>query len=354
MSANPQASVWSSIAYSAPTNHPVYGSSEQGTCMVPLPNQEDVYYNQYQAQMPGTPTVGFALTQTGSSTPFATVQGNQTISYTPQATQSGYQRMCQVAAQTGHLPSLQHNVFGYEVQRQAANDVPYHGTVGTQILAPSSGQLNEFGDVSFQNYSQIYQKNQLQHEPCIHTLSKLEADVGVLKEQSVQQQLEIKRLEHSCKRKDTTISILKQQMSWKECKMNKLIEDCKKKDVLIESLNSGETGGSTEIETPVLDGQQSEGHQSNNKYLTEKAKEAMMKEIDRLRIENKDVNRLQDKLSKLELDPEEVKRAKEQNQSQRRIIASLKQKLQTFDERSGMCSASSSRDVTSCMESSSS
>jgi len=319
--------------------------------MVPLATQEDVYCNQYQAQMPGTPTVGFALTQTGSSTPFATVQGNQTISYTPQATQSDYQRMCQMAAETGHLPSLQHNVFGYEVQRQAANDVPYHGN---QVLAPSLGQLNEFGDVSFQNYGQIQQKNQLQHEPCIHTLSKLEADVGVLKEQSVQQQLEIKRLEHSCKRKDTTISILKQQMSWKECKMNKLIEDCKKKDVLIESLNSGKTGGSKEIETPVLDSQQSEGHQSNNKYLTEKAKEAMMKEIDRLRIENKDVNRLQDKLSKLELDPEEVKRAKEQNQSQRRIIASLKQKLQTFDERGGLCSASSSRDITSCIESSSS
>jgi len=351
MSANQQASVWSSIAYSAPTNHPVYGSSEQATCMVPLPNQEDVYCDQYQAQMPGTPTLGFALTQMGSSTPFATVQGNQTISYTPQSTQSGYQRMCQVAAQTGHLPSLQHNVFGYEVQRQATNDVPYNGN---QILAPSLGQLNEFGDVSFQNYGQIHQKNPLQHEPCIHTLSKLEADVGVLKEQSVQQQLQIKRLEHSCKRKDTTISILKQQMSWKECKMNKLIEDCKKKDVLIESLNSGKTVGSKEIETPVLDGLQSEGHQSNNKYLTEKAKEAMMKEIDRLRIENKDVNRLQDKLSKLELDPEEVKRAKEQNQSQRRIIASLKQKLQTFDERGGMCSASSSRDITSCIESSSS
>merc|ERR1719317_1299517 len=299
--------------------------------------------------MPGTPTLGFALTQTGSSTPFAT-QGNQAISYTPQSTQSGYQRMCQVAAQTGHIPSLQQNVFGYDVQAQGTNDIPYNAN---QVWAPSLGQLNAFGDVSFQNYGQIHQKNTLQHEPCIHTLSRLEADVGVLKEQSVQQQLEIKRLEHSCKRKDTTISILKQQMSWKECKMNKLIEDCKKKDVLIESLNSEKTGGSKEIETPVLDSQQSEGHQSNNKYLTEKAKEAMMKEIDRLRIENKDVNRLQDKLSKLELDPEEVKRAKQQNQSQRRIIASLKQKLQTFDERSGMCSASSSRDLTSCIESSS-
>jgi len=318
--------------------------------MVPVPNQEDVYCNQYQAQMPGTPTLGFALTQTGSSTPFATVQGNQTISYTPQSTQSGYQRMCQVAAQNGHLPSLQHNVFGYEVQRQATNDVPYNGN---QILAPSLGQLNEFGDVSFQNYGQIHQKNPLQHEPCIHTLSKLEADVGVLKEQSAQQQLQIKKLEHSCKRKDTTISILKQQMSWKECKMKKLIEDCEKKDILIESLEPVKAEESDKTETPIHNSQQTEGKQSNNKYLTEKANEAMMKEIDRLRIENKDVNRLQGKLSKLVLDPEEVKRAKQENLSQRLLISSLKQKLQAYDERSGMYSVSSSRDLTSCVESSS-
>jgi len=351
MSANQQASVWSSVAYSAPTHHPVYGVSGQGTTMLPQPSQGELYCNQYQTQIPVTPSQGFAVTQTGSSIPYTTVQGNQPSSCTPQSTQPGYQRMYHLAAQTGNAQSLQQNVFGYGVHTQATQEVPYNGN---QVFAQSFGQFNELGDLSLQNNRQIYHKSQIQHEPCMHTLSKLETDMGLLKEQSAQQQLEIKRLEHSCKRKDTTISILKQQMSWKECKMNKLIEDCKKKDVLIESLNSGKTGGSKEIETPVLDGPQSEGLQSNNKYLTEKAKEAMMKEIDRLRIENKDVNRLQDKLSKLELDPEEVKRAKEQNQSQRRIIASLKQKLQTFDERSGLCSASSSRDITSCIESSSS
>merc|ERR1719317_1201240 len=299
--------------------------------------------------MPGTPTLGFALTQTGSSTPFAT-QGNQAISYTPQSTQSGYQRMCQVAAQTGHIPSLQQNVFGYDVQAQGTNDIPYNAN---QVWAPSLGQLNAFGDVSFQNYGQIHQKNPLQHEPCIHTLSRLEADVGVLKEQFAQQQLEIKRLEHSCKRKDTTISILKQQMSWKECKMKKLIEDCEKKDILIESLEPVKVEASDVTETPIHNSQETEGKQSNNKYLTEKANEAMMKEIDRLRIENKDVNRLQGKLSKLVLDPEEVKRAKQENLSQRLLISSLKQKLQAYDERSGMYSVSSSRDLTSCVESSS-
>jgi len=294
MSAYPQASVWSSVAYSAPNHHPVYSVSGQGTTMLPQPSQEELYSNQYQTQIPVTPSQGFALTHTGTAIPFTTVQGNQPLSCTPQSAQSGYQRMCQLAAQTGNAQSLQQNVFGYGVQAQATQEVPYNGN---QVFAQSFGQVNELGDLALPNNRQIYLKNLIQHEPCMHTLSKLEADMGVLKEQSVQQQLEIKRLEHSCKRKDTTISILKQQMSWKECKMKKLIEDCEKKDILIESLETVKAGVSNETETPLLDSQQSEGKQSDNKYLTDKANEAMMKEIDRLRIENKDVNRLQGKLS---------------------------------------------------------
>merc|ERR1719228_2156351 len=100
-------------------------------------------------------------------------------------------------------------------------------------------------------------------------------------------------------------------MSWKECKMKKLIDDCEKKDILIESLEPAKAGVSSETETPTLNSQQSQGKQFNNKYLADKANEAMMKEIDRLRIENKDVNRLQGKLSKLVINPEEVKRAKQ-------------------------------------------
>jgi len=349
MSANQQASVWSSVAYSAPTHHPVYGVSGQGTTMLPQPSQGELYCNQYQTQIPVTPSQGFAVTQTGSSIPYTTVQGNQP-SCTPQSTQPGYQRMYHLAAQTGNAQSLQQNVFGYGVHTQATQEVPYNGN---QAFAQSFGQFNELGDLSQQNNRQIYHKSQIQHEPCMHTLSKLETDMGVLKEQSAHQQREIKRLENSCKRKDTTISILKQQMSWKECKMKKLIEDCEKKDILIESLEPVKVEASDVTETPIHNSQETEGKQSNNKYLTEKANEAMMKEIDRLRIENKDVNRLQGKLSKLVLDPEEVKRAKQENLSQRLLISSLKQKLQAYDERSGMYSVSSSRDLTSCVESSS-
>jgi len=75
---------------------------------------------------------------------------------------------------------------------------------------PSLEQNNELNDVSSR---QIPMNNVCQHEPCRHTLSKLESDIRLLKKQSVQQRLKIKRLKHKCKRKDTTISILKQQMS---------------------------------------------------------------------------------------------------------------------------------------------
>jgi len=347
MSAASQASEWPSLAYSAPIHHPIYRSSGQAPSIQPQSVQGEVFPNQYQARITYNPPQGFALAQMGTPNPFTAAQLNQTaMSCSPQPTPAGYQRMCQVAAQTGHMTGLQPTAHGYELQAQGTVEVPYGGR---HVFVPSIGQYNELSNMSLRQL----QFNTIQHEPCIHTLSKLESDVGVLKKQSVQQRLEIKRLEHNCKRKDTTISILKQQMSWKECKMNKLIEDCKKKDIILESLNSERADESKKIETPILNSQESEGHHANNKYLTEKSNDVMMKEIDRLRTENKDVNRLQNKLCKLELDPEVVKRAKAENLSQRRTIASLKQKLQIFDERSGMCSASSSRDLTSCVESSS-
>jgi hypothetical protein len=318
--------------------------------MPPQPSQEELYCNQYQTQIPVTPLQVFGLTNNCSAIPFNTIQGNGPLSSTQQSSQSDYHRICQLAAQTGNAQSLQQNVFGYGVQTQATQEVPQ---CGNQVFAQSFRQVHDLGDFSLQNNRQIYQKNLIQHEPCVHTLSKLETDMGVLQEQSVQQQLEIQRLEHSCKRKDTTISILKQQLSWKECKMKKLIEDCEKKDIIIESFEPVKAGVADEIEKPMLNSQESEGIQSNNKYLTEKVTEAMMKEIDRLRIENKDVYRLEGKLSKLVLEPEEVERAKQENLSQRLLITSLKQKLQAFDEHSGVDSVSSSRDLTSCVESSS-
>jgi len=348
MSATSQAAVWPSLAYSAPILHPVYRSSGQAVIIQPQGVQGEVFPNQHQARITCNPSQGFAVAQMVSPNTYASAQVNQAaMSCSPQPMHVGYQRMCQVASQKGHMTALQQIPHGCEGQVQATLEVPYSAS---HVLVPSMGQYNAVGDTSMR---QIQLNNGIQHEPCIHTLSKLENDVGVLKKQSVQQRLEIKRLEHKCRRKDTTISILKQQMSWKECKMNKLIEDSKKKDILLESLNSDTAGGFKTMEVPMLDIQESEGHHENNKYLTEKSNDAMMKEIDRLRIENKDVNRLQNKLCKLELDPEEVKRAREENLSQRRTIASLKQKLQTFDERSVMCSASSSRDLASCVESSS-
>jgi len=347
MSATSQAAAWPAIAYSAPILHPVYRCSGQAASIQQQALPGEVFPNQYQAQITCNPSQGFAVTQMVSPNPYASAQVNQAaMSCSPEPTHAGYQRMCQVTSQTGHMTALQQIPHGSQVQAQAKLEVPY---TASHVLVPSLGQYNAVSDMSLR---QIQLNNGIQHEPCIHTLSKLESDVGLLKKQSVQQRLEIKRLEHKCKRKDTTISILKQQMSWKECKMNKLIEDCKKKDILLESLTET-AGGSKKIEMPKLDTQEGERHHENNKYLTEKSNDAMMKEIDRLRIENKDVNRLQNKLCKLELDPEEVKRAREENLSQRRTIASLKQKLQTFDERSVMCSASSSRDLASCVESSS-
>lgn len=328
MSNTSQASPWSHLAYSTPTQHqysqtncrqPMYSSSSPGTNMQLLTNGE-AYCNQYQARVQENSRKGYMFTQPSSSDP---MHGNHAaVSYTPQTTQAAYQW---AGADMLHTKS-------YEVQGQTMAHCGY------QTLAPPQGQCG--------NSIAHLQEKIIHHEPCINTLTKLEADVGVLKEQSVQHQLEIRRLNQSSKRKDTTISLLKQQMSWQEFKINRLTKDSKEKDVSIEVLNSEKAVEHTEakeFEIYMPPPNQEMDESRPNEFLSEKKpSETMKQELARLRLENREIIRLRAKLCKMELDRNELKRVKEENVSQREKIARLEHNFQTFDYGSGMFCASPS------------
>jgi len=96
---------------------------------------------------------------------------------------------------------------------------------------------------------------------------------------------------------------------------------------------------------------QIEERDSNDELLSDRASDTMRQELVRLRLENRDIIRLQAKLCKLELSHDEHKQIKEENLSQQHEIAKLERRLQTFETDSGISSIS--RDVTSFGESSS-
>jgi len=187
-------------------------------------------------------------------------------------------------------------------------------------------------------HSDILQKKLVQHEPCIHTLLKLEADLEVCKKQCAQQQQEVYNLEQSCERKDITICNLKQHLSYQECEIARLKTECKEKDISIEVLNSEKAVEPIEhkkIETALVlynnYGQLAElNHLSRS--MSEKDSGVMTQELARLRSENRDVIRLQAKLCKLELKDGEHERMKAENLLQRQEIARLERRLRMFEE----------------------
>jgi len=182
---------------------------------------------------------------------------------------------------------------------------------------------------------------------------ELEANLAVLSKETNQQQLEIRRLENSCKKKDNNIVILKQQSNLKACSFNTKNNDCKEKDASIEvlKLEKAEELENEESETSVPNAQQIEESCSNDKFLCRPSSVSMKQELLRLRLENRDVIRLQAKLCKLKLSHDELKHIKEENSSQRHEITQLERRLLTFEEDSGVSIIS--RDLTSFGESSS-
>jgi len=331
----------------------VYVTPGQQTSMQIFPAHQEGSSNTNQAQMQEMPSQGYVFTQNSSSTPLPTVQGNYTtLCYTPQTPQAVPQSTSPYNAQTVNIPPLKQPAQNYAVQVQTQQELPYSRH---QVLTSSQPEYNGISVTTPGYENQALREKLVWHEPCIHSLAKLENDVQVLKKQSAQQLNEIKRLEQTCRRKDTTIAILKQQMSWQEFKIKRLVKDREEKDMSIKSLNYEKTVKSiesNEVETPILNGKQVEGSNSYNKYLTEHASEAIKEELSRLRLWNREVIRLQAKLCKLELDRDEFKRVKKENESQRDEIARLELKLKTRS--SSMFSATSSRNLTSCIESSSS
>jgi len=185
--------------------------------------------------------------------------------------------------------------------------------------------------------SQILQRKLIQHEPCIHTLTKLESDIELLKQRSTLQEHEVQNLKQTCDRKDLTIGILKQHRNWQECEIARLKKECKEKDIAIEGLNSEKAIDSTEskaIEMPKLLSQNSRKQVELDQLVKSSSVNTLdqiKQELTRLRLENRDVIRLQAKLCKLELKDGEYERMKVENLSQRQELNRLERKLQKLE-----------------------
>jgi len=180
---------------------------------------------------------------------------------------------------------------------------------------------------------------------------KLEANLEMLKNETLEQRLKITKLENSCTFKEKVIAALKQERSRQESKATILNDDCKKEGTSIKLIKSLKSDEAEKIGIPTPNILQFEERDSNDELLSDRASDTMREELVRLRLENRDIIRLQAKLCKLELSHDELKHIKEENLSQKHEIAKLERMLQTFETDSGISSIS--RDVTSFGESSS-
>jgi len=287
----------------------------------------DAYGNPYQAKVGESQQHNYVV---GQIPPTPTQESSTSFSYGLQTVQSGYQW---VGTYNQEL-AQQHN---YQGQSQSAPVLPYY----EQIVAPSQVQDNDLCNGSFargvQYLSQQLQEKLIEHEPCIHTLNKLEFDIEVLKKQNAQQLQEIELLKKSCERKDITKGILKQRLGQQEREIKNLKNKCKEKDISIEVLNSEKAEDFTESKEI----EESESLSKNtdplvdlnllSSSLSDIAREDIMKEVVRLRLENRDMIRLQAKLCKLELKDGEYGRIKAENWSLRHEIARLERRLQMFE-----------------------
>jgi len=303
-----------------------------------------VCYNQYETPVGESISQGFVVSQPISIVPQTSIQVNQdALAYSLQGPACGYPGLNQ-GAEVECL-QLTHQVApSYQVTVQPTQGLQICGTT-TQV------QDNDFSEKQFNRENlcnnRILEEKLVQHEPCIRTLLKLEADLEVFKKQCAQQQHEVNNLKQSCERKDITICNLKHHLSQQECEINRLLMECKEEDISIEVLsseNAVDPFESKKFERPMVL-YNNHGHQVELNHLSRKKGSGEMKqELTRLRLENRDVIRLQAKLCKLELKDGEHERLKVENMSQRQEIARLERRLQKFEV--GTSNVSPSIDMT--------
>jgi len=317
--------------YIAPS---AYSSVVESSKISPVPTNREAYCNQYQVQVGESPYKNHVNSVTSADPQTSIMNNNSTLSYTVQTPQVYYQNVYQLAGQM-----VPQKAQCYELPEQVPSGLSYGGHL---VFAPVLGQdsvlynkpLTGDGDTP----SQILQKKLIQHEPCIHTLTKLESDLEVLNKQSAYHQREIQNLKQICERKDMTIGILKQTLSSQECEITRIKKEFKGKDISIEALTFEEADEPTESKEVEISKvmstnieKQVEANYFGRSY-TDKTSEEITQELVRLRLENRDVIRLQAKLCKLELKNGEYERIKVENLSQRLEITRLERKLQLCEK----------------------
>jgi len=284
----------------------------------------DAYVNPLQAKVVESPQQNYVV---GQIPPTPTQENSTSLIHGTQTAQSGYQWVGTYNQQLAQ----QHN---YLLQSQSAPVLPYYEE---QIVAPAQMQDNDLSNGSFapgvQYLSQQLQEKLIQHEPCIQTLNKLELDIKVLRKQTAQQLQDIQLLKKSCERKDITKGILKEQLSQQEREIKNLKIKCKEKDLSIEAedpTESKEIGEPSRSLSKTIEPLIELNPLSSS--LNDIAREDIMKEVVRLRSENRDMISLQAKLCKLELRYGEQGSIKAENLSLGHEIARLEKRLQMFEE----------------------
>jgi len=315
-----------------------YSSVVESSQIFPVPTNREAFCNPYQVQV-GEGQYQSYVTNPASADPQTSIMNNNsTMSYTVQTPQVDYQNSYLLAG-AEFRPMVPHKAQCYEIPEQVPSGLSYGGH---QVFAPVLCQDSVLytkslaGDAD--TPSQILQKKLIQHEPCIHTLTKLESDLEVLKKQSAYHEHEIQNLKQICERKDITIGILKQNLTSQECEIARIKKECKEKDISIEALiyeEADEPTESKEVEMPKVIstniGKEVEANHFGRSY-TDKTSNQITQELARLRLENRDVIRLQAKLCKLELKNGEYERIKGENLSQRQEITRLERKLQLCEK----------------------
>jgi len=300
-----------------------------------VPMDQKVYHNQTQFPQHSQ---GYVLPPSNTSVSLASIHENPSANFYPQAASQAAYSVYNFAEQTGLMTTP-----GYEIQTLEQQQLPYSGQ---QIYNLSEQPYSGISQSSLGYESEILQSKLIQHKCCIDALMKLEANLEMMNKETLKQRLEITKLENSCTLKDNIIAVLKQERGKQECKIR---NDCKNEGTSIKLIKSSKADEPKQIEIPTPNMLQFEESSSNDEPFSCRTSDAM--ELVRLRLENRDIIRLQAKLCKLELSHDELKKLKEENLSQRHEIAKLERRLQTFETDSG--TSSISRDVTSFGESSS-
>jgi len=231
------------------------------------------------------------------------------------------------------------------------SELQQHNPLGHASLQQSSEFANHQGHRvtahSSQNESVL--KKLIGHEPCIHTLTYLEAQLETQKEiaknqskqleimfeQSARQKEEIQRMKQECSAKDRTIEALKSQVNAKK------LVDCRKAEVSglravikeqreeLELLHKKSTSGQVKDIDTIIGSPAAEKRSMHSQCLDQNDKqvEKLEEEVGRMDLNQRELSRLQEENENFRLDIGRLERENSELNILRVEVRELKRRL---------------------------